>query len=176
MLNARQSDPRFFPRRSSVRRRRTGADQLLEQLDHFSLAGNFSIQNDPGKNSPPMITRMLRIPKWRLALPLASAKDRLELFFKHRRLRRSCCAGCPRRSDLRSFAFSRLRRRTLGPSASSGKPLPRRARDRAARRAALRRDARNKPLNTKPFPDACFCRFRLETDRRSSVEKKSCLC
>jgi hypothetical protein len=32
------------PGRTSVRRKRTGADELLEQLDHFRLAVNFSIQ------------------------------------------------------------------------------------------------------------------------------------
>jgi hypothetical protein len=31
---------------TSVRRQRTGADELLEQLDHFRLAGNFSIQKE----------------------------------------------------------------------------------------------------------------------------------
>jgi hypothetical protein len=29
-----------------MRRKRTGADELLEQLDHFRLAGNFSIQKE----------------------------------------------------------------------------------------------------------------------------------
>jgi hypothetical protein len=31
-----------FRRRTSARRQRAGADELLEQLDHFRLAGNFS--------------------------------------------------------------------------------------------------------------------------------------
>lgn len=30
------------PARTSVRQKRAGADELLEQLDHFRLAGNFS--------------------------------------------------------------------------------------------------------------------------------------
>jgi hypothetical protein len=39
---------------TSVRRKRTGADELLEWLDHFRIAGEFL---DPGKNSPAIILR-----------------------------------------------------------------------------------------------------------------------
>jgi hypothetical protein len=74
-----------------------------------------------------------------------SAQDRLELFFEGRRawtgFRRSCCAGWYQRSELRSFAFSRLRRQTPDPLAFSGKRLPRRALVRVARPAAWHRAA-----------------------------------
>jgi len=32
----------MHPLGTSVRRKRTGADEFLEQFDHFRLAGNFS--------------------------------------------------------------------------------------------------------------------------------------
>ena len=35
---------KYASARTSLRRKRAGADELLEQLDHFRLAGNFSIQ------------------------------------------------------------------------------------------------------------------------------------
>jgi hypothetical protein len=62
-----------------VRRERTGADELLEQLEHFRLVGNFSIRKRITADDP----KMLRISKWRLVLPLTlRRKDRLELFFE----------------------------------------------------------------------------------------------
>ena len=80
---------------------------------------------------------MLRIPKRRPALPLTLGAG-IGLSFSLRaagidRPSTIMLYSVVRGSGLRSFAFSRLRRRTPDPSEFSGKPLPRRARDRAAR-------------------------------------------
>jgi hypothetical protein len=123
------------PAWTSVRRKRAGADELLEQLDHFRLAGNFSIRKELTADDH----KMLRIPKWRPALPLAfGARIYLSFSFSPAGMDRPSTIMLCRvvqGSSLRSFAFSRLRRRTPDPSAFSEKPLRRRARDPAARRA-----------------------------------------
>ena len=43
------------PLGTSVQRKRTGADELLKQLDHFRLAGNFSIQKRLTADDPKML-------------------------------------------------------------------------------------------------------------------------
>jgi hypothetical protein len=88
--------------------------------------------------------RMLRIPKWRPGLPLTlRCEDRLELFFERRGHGQAfddkLCKVVPG-IGFRVIRVFLLRRRTPDPSAFSGKPLPRRARDRAGRRSAWRRN------------------------------------
>ena len=64
-----------------MRRKRAGADELLEQLDHFRLAVDLSIQKGTTAHDP----KMLSIRRWRPALPLTfRRKDRLELLFEGR--------------------------------------------------------------------------------------------
>ena len=60
-----------MPARTSAGRKRTGADQVLEQFDHFRIR----------EISP--ATKELTAPKWRPVLLLTlRRKDRLELFFE----------------------------------------------------------------------------------------------
>jgi hypothetical protein len=64
-----------------VRRKRDRADELLEQLDHFRLAGNFSIQ----KRTHSRYSQDATDSEMATGLPLAlRRKDRLELFFQCR--------------------------------------------------------------------------------------------
>lgn len=64
-----------------MRRKRTGADERLEQLDHFSLAGISRSKEELTADDH----KMLGIPKWppALLLPLRP-EDRLELFSEGR--------------------------------------------------------------------------------------------
>jgi hypothetical protein len=67
--------------------------------------------------------KMLRIPKWRPAFPLTlRCKDRLELFFERRghgqAFDDNAVQGVPG-IRFKSFAFSRVRRRTPDPIASN---------------------------------------------------------
>src|SRR5262249_48466852 len=102
-----------------IQRKRTDADELLEQLDHFSLARKFSIPKRTHRRDHWTV----RILRWRPAFPLTRRrKNRLELFFEARGHGQAfddhlCIVA--RGSGSRSFAFSRLRRRTPGSSAFS---------------------------------------------------------
>src|SRR5262249_31318987 len=106
----------FNPHQRSEKR--TGGNELLEQLDQFRVAWSFS----NNKDRPAMITRCYGFRNGSRLFPTRRRKDRLQLFFERRAwtgLRRSGCAVWSRGSGSGSCASSRLWRRIPHPVASN---------------------------------------------------------